>query len=81
MRRFFKYKLLFDFSNSLKDSNFWDSQSEMVVGKMKNVYKGIPINKFVVLKSKLHSMLSDDGKESNTAKEIKTETEFNEFMS
>ena len=53
----------------------------MVVGKMKNVYKGIPINKFVVLKSKLHSMLSDDGKESNTAKEIKTETEFNEFMS
>ena len=43
----------------------------MVVGKMNNVYKGIPINKFVVLKSKLHSMLSDDGKESNTAKRNK----------
>ena len=62
---------MFDFSNSLKDSRFYDSQNEMVVGKMKNVYKGIPINKFVVLKSKLHSMLSDDGKESNTAKRNK----------
>ena len=43
----------------------------MVVGKMKIVYKEIPINKFVELKSKMYSMLSDDGKESNTAKEVK----------
>ena len=42
----------------------------MVVGKMKDEYKGIPIVKFVGLKSKIHPMISDDGKESNTAKGI-----------
>ena len=70
---------MFDFSNFLKDSKLYDSQNEMVVGKMKYQYKGIPINKFVVLKSKMHSMFSDNGKESNTAKGINTATEFNEF--
>ena len=38
-------------------------------------HKGIPINKFVGLKSKINSMLSDDGKESNTAKEVNIATE------
>ena len=66
---FFKYKHLFDWSNFLKDSKFYDSQNEMVVGKMK-VFKGIPINKFVGLKSKMHSMLSDDALPSNTAKGV-----------
>ena len=70
---------MFDFSNFLKDSKFYDSQNGMVVGKMKYQYKGIPINKFVVLKSKMHSMFSDNGKKSNTAKGINTATEFNEF--
>ena len=42
-------------------------------------WKGIPINKFVGLKSKMHSMLSDDGKKSNTVKGTNTATEFNEF--
>ena len=51
----------------------------MVVGKMRVVYKGIPINKFVGLKSKMYFLLSDDGKESNTAKGINISTEFNEF--
>ena len=51
----------------------------MVVGKMKGVYKEFLINKFVGLKSKMHSMLSDDGKESNTAKGVNITTEFNEF--
>ena len=61
---FFKNKHLFDFSNYPKDSI---------------VYKGVLINKLVGLKSKIHSMLSDDGKESNTAKGLNTATEFNEF--
>ena len=51
----------------------------MVVVKMKNVYRGILINKFVGLKPKIHSMLSDDGKESNTAKGVNIATEINEF--
>ena len=49
----------------------------MVVGKMKVKYNGISLNKFVGLKSKIHSMLSDDGKESSTAKAINIATEFN----
>ena len=61
---FFKNKHLLDFSNYPKDSI---------------VYKGVLINKLVGLKSKIHSMLSDDGKESNTAKGLNTATEFNEF--
>ena len=72
---FFKHKHLFDFSNFSKDSKFYDGQNEMIIGKMKDVYKGIPINKFVGLKSKMHSVLSDHGKESNTAKGIKNATE------
>ena len=46
----FKHKNLFDFSNISKDSKFYDNQNEMAVGRMKDEYKGIPINKFVVLK-------------------------------
>ena len=45
---------------------------------MKAVNKGIPINKFARLKSKMYSLLSDDGKESNTAKGVNIATEFNE---
>ena len=41
----------------------------MAVDKTKAINKGIPINKFVGLKSKMYSMLSDEVKESNTAKE------------
>ena len=69
---FFKHNYLFDFNNFPKDSKFYDSQNKMVVGKMKVQCKEIPINKFVGLKSKMHSMLLDDGKESNTSKGIKT---------
>ena len=58
---------------------FYDNQNEMVVGKIKDEYKGIPIIKFVGLKSKTYLMLSDDGKESNTAKGVNIETVFNEF--
>ena len=43
----------------------------MVVGKIKVVYRGVLINRFVGLKSKMRSMLSDDGKEYNTAKKSK----------
>ena len=51
----------------------------MAVVKMNFEHKGIPINKFVGLKPKINSMLSDDGKESNTAKGVNIAAEFNEF--
>ena len=76
---FFERKHLLDFTNFSKDSKFYDSQNEMVVDKTKDEDKGILINRFVGLKSKMHSMLSDDGKESNTAKGVNIATRFNEF--
>ena len=51
----------------------------MVVGKMKDEYKGIPINKFVGLKLKMHCMLSDDGKESNITKGVNIAVELKEY--
>ena len=46
---FFKHEHFFDFSNFSKDSKFYDSQNEIVDGKIKVVCKGIQINKFVGL--------------------------------
>ena len=50
-----------------------------MVIKMKVANKEIPINKFVGLKSKFHSMLSDGGKECNTAKGVNIPIEFKKF--
>ena len=58
---------------------FYDCPNTMNVGKTKIVYKGIPINKFIGLISKIHAMLSDDGKETNTAKGVNIAAEFKEF--
>ena len=76
---FFKRKRLFEFSNFLRDFKFYYNKNQMVAGKMKIVYRRILVNKFVGLKSKIFSMLSDDGKESNTAKGVNIATEFNGF--
>ena len=46
---------------------------------MKDMHKRKPIDKFVGLKSKMHSMLLDNGKESNTAKGVNIATEFKEY--
>ena len=46
---------------------------------MKDVPEGKIIDKFVGLKSKMHSMKNNDGKESNMAKGVNIATEFNEF--
>ena len=78
---FFKSKHLFDFdfSHFSKDSKFYDNQNEIVIGKMKVLNKGIPIDRFPRLKSKMYSILLDDGKESSRAKGVNIGTEFNEF--
>ena len=62
---------MFDFSNYPEDSKFFDQANKKVIGKTKDESEGKIINEFVRLKSKMYSMLSDDGKESNTAKEVK----------
>ena len=76
---FFKHKHLFDFSNYPKDSKFFDETNKKVIGKMKDESEGKIIDEFVGLKSKMYSMLSDDGKESNPANGVNIATKFNEF--
>ena len=70
---------MFDVSNFSKDSKFYDNQNEMVAGKMKDECEEILINRFFGLKSKMHCMLSDDDKESNTAKGENIAIEFKEY--
>ena len=50
-----------------------------VIGKTKDESEGKITDEFVGLKSKMYSVLSDDGKESNTAKRVNIAPEFNEF--
>ena len=76
---FFKWKDLFDFSNYLKDSKFFDDTNKKVIGKMKDEYSGVIIDQFIGLKSKMYSIKKVDGKESSTAKGVNFATEFNEF--
>ena len=52
---------------------------EMIILRMEDAHKEIPIDKFVGLKSKTNSMLLNDDKEFNTRKGINMATEFNEF--
>ena len=46
---------------------------------MKDEFKGIPINKFIGLKSKMYCIVFDDDTEVNTAKEVNISIEFNEY--
>ena len=50
-----------------------------VIDRMKEVFEGKATGEFVRLKSKMHSMKTIDGKESNTVKGVNVATEFNEF--
>ena len=78
-KEFFKWKDLFDFSNYLKDSKFFDDTNKNVIGKMKDEYGGVIIDQFIGLKSKMHSIKKIIGSESSTAKGVNVATEFNEF--
>ena len=56
MKKLFKWKDLFDFSNYLKDSKFFDGTNEKVIGKIKDKYGGVIIDQFIGLKSKMYSI-------------------------
>ena len=79
MKNFFKEKHLFDFSNYPKDSTFFDEDNKKAVGQMKDMSEGKIIDGFVGLKSKMYSIKTIDGKESDTAKGVNIAFEFNEF--
>ena len=79
MKNFFKWKDFFDFSKYSKDSNFFDETTKNVFGKMKDEFRGIIVDEFVGLKTKMYSMKKIDGKECNPAKGVSIATEFNKF--
>ena len=41
---FFKWKDLFDFSNSSKDSKFFDMTNKKIIGKMKDKFGGVIVD-------------------------------------
>ena len=49
MNNFFKWKDLFDSSNYSKDSKFFNETSKKVIGKMKDEFGGVIVNKFIGL--------------------------------
>ena len=54
--KFFKRKHLFDFNEF--QSNLFCPTNKIVIGKMKDEFKGIPIDKFTGLKSKMYCISS-----------------------
>ena len=70
---------MFDFSNYLKDSKFFNKTNKKVIGKMKDEFGGVIVSEFVGLKSKIYSIKKIDGKEHNTAKGVSIATEFDKF--
>ena len=49
---FFKWKDLFDFSNYLEDSKFFDDTNKKVIGKMKDEFGGVIVGELVGLNQK-----------------------------
>ena len=74
---FFKHKHLFDFS--VYQSKFFDPTKKKIIGKMKDDYKGIPINEFIGLKSKMYAILADNNKKSSKAKEVNIPIDFRKY--
>ena len=66
---FFKWENLFDFSNFSKDSKFFNETNKKVIGKIKDEFGEVIVERFVGLKSNIYSMKKINGKEGNKQKE------------
>ena len=71
---------MFDFSEYLVNSKFYDLSSNKVLGKMKDEFKGKIINELVGLKSRMYSMISVDDKEITKAIGINKKIRHKEFI-
>ena len=52
----YQHKEIFDLSNYPKDSKYFCNDSKKVLGKMNNEYGAIPIDEYIVLRSKMYSI-------------------------
>ena len=64
----FKDRKLVAFSGYPKDSKYYDSTHENVLGKMKDEFNGVKIVEFIGLKSKMYSLISVNDKKVGKAK-------------
>ena len=76
MKKFLNTNIFFGFGEF--QSIFFYPTNKRVIDKMKDEFKGIPINKFIGLKSKIYFIVSDDDTEVNTTKGAYISIEFNE---
>ena len=67
---FYQEKNLFDFSDYPLNSKFFNAVYKIVIGKMKNEFKGRKISGFIGLKSKMYSLISVDDEEVTKAKVV-----------
>ena len=67
---FYEEKDLFDFSDSPKDSKFFDPVNNKIVGKMNDKLKEKIISEFVALKSKICSLIDVDNEGNGKRKGV-----------
>ena len=64
-------KQLVDNSDYPKDSPYFSVENKKVIGKFKDEAAGMPIRKFIGLRSKMYSYVKDNGKNEKTAKGVR----------
>ena len=64
-------KEMFDLSNYLSKSKYYEDSNKLVINKMKEEAGGVTIEEFVELKPKMYSFLVDDNSEHKKAKIVK----------
>ena len=67
---FYLNKHLFDLSDFPKDSKFYDPSNKKVVGKMKHKYADKIIVNIIGLRSKMYSIVAEDGTEIKRIKGV-----------
>ena len=76
----FRDKHLFDFSGCPKDSIYFDDSNKKKLGKMKDEFNGVLVDKFVGLKSKMYSLIACNDKEVNKANGENLLLKHNEYV-
>ena len=74
--KFFKHKHLLDFSKN--QPKCYDPTNKIIIGKMRDEFKGKPVCKYVGLRSKLYSIMTGY-REINKAKGVNVSIEFEKY--
>ena len=78
-RDFWNDRNNFNNSDYPENSPYYDKTNKKLIGKFKDKAAGVPINKFISLRSKMYSCIKDNEKGGKTAKGIKKNVIKNEI--